>query len=235
VSSGFRAVRKSGGAEIAKDEMIDQKIGEVQASYDRVAEEYVRHLADELRHKPFDRELLERFAKTVRDAGPVCDLGCGPGHVARFLKEHGVTVCGMDLSPAMVEQARKLNPGMEIRVGDMRALDVPDESWAGIAAFYAIVNLPPDEVRQALREMWRVLRPGGRLLMSFHIGDEMTHVDDLWGCAVSLDFYFFRPQWIEAGMRSAGFEIERVLEREPYSPEIEYQSRRAYIFARKSG
>jgi SAM-dependent methyltransferase len=214
--------------------MIEQKTSDIQSSYDRVADEYVGHVYDELRHKPLDRELLDRFADRVRGAGLVCDLGCGPGQVARYLRDRGVAMCGVDLSPGMVERARELNPGVEFRQGDMKALDVPAELWAGIAAFYAIVNLPPAEVAQALREMRRVLRPGGLLLLSFHIGEEISHVEDLWGCAVCLDFYFFRTTDVEGYLRTEGFEIEEIIEREPYAPDVEYQSRRAYIFARKS-
>jgi SAM-dependent methyltransferase len=213
--------------------MIVQKTSEVQSSYDRVADEYVRHIYDELRHKPLDRQLLDRFADGMRGAGLVCDLGCGPGQVARYLNERGVAMCGIDLSPEMVERARQLNPGVEFCRGDMRSLDVPDEAWAGIAAFYAIVNLPPADVAQAMREMWRVLRPGGLLLLSFHIGEEVSHVEDLWGCAVCLDFYFFCSAQVAGYLRAAGFEVEEILEREPYAPDVEYQSRRAYIFARK--
>jgi ubiquinone/menaquinone biosynthesis C-methylase UbiE len=139
----------------------------------------------------------------------------------------------MDLSQGMVERARELNPGIEFLQGDMRSLDRPDEVWAGIAAFYAIVNLPPVDVAQAIREMWRVLRPGGLLLLSFHIGDEVSYVEDLWGCAVCLDFYFFQTEDVAGNLAAAGFELEEIVEREPYAPEVEYQSRRAYIFARK--
>ena len=212
---------------------IGEKISDVQASYDTVADVYVRHVYDELRHKPMDGQLLDRFADGVRDTGLSCDLGCGPGQVARYLHERGVEVCGVDLSPAMVDRARRLNPGIEFRTGDMTVLDVPDEVWAGITAFYAIVNLPPADVVRALREMKRVLRPGGLLLLSFHVGEEVSHLEELWGCAVSLDFYFFRTEDVEGYMRSTGFEIEEVIEREPYAPEVEYPSRRAYIFARK--
>ena len=117
---------------------------------------------------------------------------------------------------------------------DMLALDVPEGTWAGIAAFYAIVNIPPSDLLQAFREMYRVLQPGGRALLSFHIGDDTVHVDDLWGCPVSLDFYFFRTEQVATHLSSAGFEIDEIVEREPYAPEVEYQSRRAYIFARKA-
>jgi len=212
---------------------IGEKISDVQARYDTLADEYVRHVYDELRHKPMDRQLLDRFADGVRDTGLTCDLGCGPGQVARYLHQRGVEVCGVDLSPAMVQRARQLNPGIEFRTGDMTTLDVPDEVWAGITAFYAIVNLPPADVVRALREMRRVLCGGGLLLLSFHIGEGVSHLEDLWGCAVSLDFYFFRTEDVEGYLRRAGFEIDEVIEREPYAPEVEYPSRRAYIFAHK--
>ena len=56
----------------------------IRESYDRLAEEYARRIADELQHKPLDRELLDRFAKQTKGRGEVCDMGCGPGHVARY-------------------------------------------------------------------------------------------------------------------------------------------------------
>lgn len=106
-----------------------------QTSYDAVADEYVQRIADELQHKPFDRQLLDRFAAEVRDAGLVFELGCGPGQIARYLHEQGVTVSGIDLSAKMLEQARRLTPGIDFSQGDMTALDAPDKSWAGIVAF----------------------------------------------------------------------------------------------------
>jgi len=211
----------------------EQKTSEVQSGYDRVAEEYARHLFDELRQKPLDRELLERFANQVRGKGLVCDLGCGPGQVARYLHDQKIEVCGVDLSPGMVAEARRLNPDINFTQGDMLALLVPDESWAGIAAFYAIVNFPPADLAAAMRELHRVLRPGGPVLLSFHLGQQVEHVSDLWGCTVSLDFYFFGVAQVTAALLTAGFAIDEVIERGPYAPEVEYQSRRAYMLARK--
>lgn len=214
--------------------MTQIKANDVQSSYDQLADEYARRIYDELQHKPMDRQLLDRFAESVRDTGIVCDLGCGPGQIARYLHERGVQVCGVDLSLGMIEQARRLNPGIEFNQDDMRALSVADDSWAGIAAFYSIVNLPPGDVVDALHEMMRVLRPGGRLLLSFHVGEDTSHVEEnLWDRGVSLGITFFRPDTIAGYLRGAGFEIEEIVERDPYAPEVEYQSRRAYIFAQK--
>jgi len=201
-------------------------------SYDRLANEYAARYANELDDKPFDRDQLTRFADLVRGNGPVCDLGCGPGQIARFLAARGLDVVGVDLSPGMVEQAKQLSPGLEFRVGDMLALDRPDGSLAGIAAFYSIIHVPRARVVDALGEMRRVLRPGGLLLLAFHLGDEDLHLDELWGEEVDIDACFFARAEMEGYLRDAGFEIVETLERGSYPPEVEYQSRRAYVLAR---
>lgn len=212
--------------------MVERTSRDIEASYDRVAREYAEHLYGELQGKPLDRELLDRFAERLRNAGPVCDLGCGPGQVARYLRDRGVEIHGIDLSPGMVAEARRLNPDIPFSQGDMLALDSKDGAWAGIAAFYAIVHFPLEEIPKAFAEMKRVLGPGGLLLLAFHVGEEVIHRDEMWGREVDLDFRFFLSEDIEAALRSAGFEIEEVQIREPY-PEVEHPSRRAYIFARK--
>src|SRR5437763_9437493 len=135
--------------------MTQKSIPDVQSGYDAIADEYARRIYDELRHKPRDRELLDRFAESVMHRGMACDLGCGPGQVARYLQGRGIQVCGVDLSEGMLQRAREMNQGNDFYRGDMRALPFPENTWPGIAAFYAIVNLPGVEVAQAVREMWR--------------------------------------------------------------------------------
>jgi SAM-dependent methyltransferase len=213
--------------------MDERTLNAIQKSYDGIADEYARHLYSELDNKPLDRELLTRFAARVKGKGAICDMGCGPGHIARFLHDAGANVFGLDLSSRMIEEARRLNPEISFREGNMLALDLPDASLAGIAAFYAIVNLPRESLLQVFREMARVLKPDGLLLLAFHIGDETLQPDALWGRPVAMDFYFFPPHAIQRDLEAAGLVVEEVIEREPYAPEVEHQSRRAYIFARK--
>jgi SAM-dependent methyltransferase len=215
------------------DSMTLERTNTVRADYDRIAGEYARHIYRELENKPFDRELLLRFAAEVHGRGEVCDLGCGPGHVARYLHDAGANVFGLDLSPQMIEQARRLSPDIAFREGDMLDLDLPDGSLAGIAAFYAIVNIPAASLPIVFREMARVLAPNGLLLLTFHIGGEVIQPESLWGETVSMEFFFFEPDAICRLLVEAEFVIEETIERGPYAPEVEYQSRRAYIFARK--
>ena len=203
---------------------------DVEASYDRVAEEYARRIYHELDGKPFDREILDRFADRVRGAGRMLDLGCGPGHVARYLHDRGVDVAGIDISGAMVRLARRLNPGIEFRKGDMRALESPDGSVAAIVAFYSIIHFPLPSLGAIFGEMRRVLARGAPLLLAFHAGKESIHLDEWWGHPVVLDFLFFDSQSVQAELLRSGLRIVEALERDPY-PEVEHQSRRAYLLA----
>ena len=207
---------------------------ELQSSYDSVAEEYAGQFSDEIEQKPFDRKMLEWLAEKVEGTAPICDMGCGPGQLARYLHRLGINACGVDLSLEMVRQAKRLNPEIPFQQGNMLALSsVADEAYGGIAAFYSIIHIPRPSVVDALRELKRVLRPGGTLLITFHIGQETIHKDEWWGKQVSVDFHFYETEEMKAHLRKAGFELMEVIERDPYPPEIEYQSRRAYIFANK--
>jgi SAM-dependent methyltransferase len=199
-------------------------------SYDLVAEPYARKFAGELQHKPFDRLFLDGVAAKLRGRGTVVELGCGPGHVAAYLHERGVDVTGTDLSSQMVAQAQGLFPAVPFRTLDMLRLDLPDGSLCGLVAFYAIVNFELAQVDTALREMRRVLIPGGLLAMSFHAGQETHHVEELLGCRVSMDFQFFDPADMEVRLNRAGLVVDEMTVRPPY-PE-EYPSNRAYILAR---
>jgi SAM-dependent methyltransferase len=118
-------------------------------------------------------------------------------------------------------------------VGDMLNLEqVADGAFGGIAAFYCLIHIPRPHMVQALGELWRVLRAGGTLLLTFHIGQEVRHFAEWWGHEVNLDFQFFEREEMKAWLIEANFVIEEAIERDPH-PEVEVATRRAYIFATK--
>jgi len=211
---------------------MNKNVLNTQTSYDQVAVEYAEKFKDEMDHKPFDRDCLDRLARVVGKLGPICDLGCGPGQIARYLHRQGVGTLGVDLSPRMVAEAQRLNPEIHFHQGDMLSLPDADNSWGGIAAFYCILHIPRERIVSALREMKRVLKPGGGLLLTFHIGDEVKHLDEWWEKPVNLDFAFFQTEEMGTWLKEAGYELEETLVREP-NPDVEVATRRAYVFARK--
>jgi SAM-dependent methyltransferase len=205
---------------------------QIRAAYDAVAGEYAARFADELADKPLDRELLDRFVRVTVPGGTIYDLGCGPGQTTAFLASCGANVRGLDLSPALLVEARRRHPSLEFVEGDMLALPVEDGHAAGIVAFYSLVHFSDAERHGAFREMARALHGGGILLVAFHIGDDAVRIDEFLGKPVVLEFTFLQPARVVAELERAGFRDVDVVERDHY-PDVEYPSRRAYVFARK--
>src|SRR5437764_12310110 len=165
---------------------------EVKSSYDLVAEEYAEQFRDEMEKKPFDRKMLDWLAEKVDGLGRICDMGCGPGQIASYLLSRGVETCGIDLSPAMVKQAKLLTPDIHFQQGDMLALtEITDNTFGGIAAFYSIIHIPRPSVVDALNELKRTLHLRVVLLRSFHVGQETVHKDESLDQQASLAFHFF--------------------------------------------
>jgi SAM-dependent methyltransferase len=199
-------------------------------SYDRLARAYAERYGRELENKPFDRDLLRRFAKSL-PVPTACDLGCGSGHIAAHLQSLGLEVVGIDLSPGMVDEARRRYPGVRYEVGDMLDLKIEEDSLGGIVALYSIIHLPRRKIVAAFREMGRVLKPSGLLLVAFHRGKGELHEDEELGLPVSFDCTLFEPEEVARAMEKAGFEVVETTVRRPYKEE--YQRCRVYILAEK--
>ena len=113
-----------------------------------------------------DRRWKKRLA-AMSSAGPstdALDLACGTGDIAFALRASGARTVGLDITPRMVEIARAKSsaPGPHFLVGDMMALPFADASFDLVTTGYGIRNVPV--IAPALREIHRVLRPGGMLL-----------------------------------------------------------------------
>jgi len=200
-------------------------------AYESVAEQYAENVTP-ASEKPFDVEILERFAARLGGQGPVWDLGCGPGDVTRLLHGMGVNVVGVDLSTEMLNQARRLHPGPRFEEGELFGLAAEDASLAGIVSFYALIHVDPTLLSGVLREFHRALVPGGLLLFAVHAGEGITHLEQWFDRPVSLTTFFFRPAQLTASAQEGGLLVEDLIVRPPY-PDIEYPSERLYVLARK--
>lgn len=202
--------------------------------YNKTAAAYAAAYGNELAGKRLDSILLHAFALENRNMGALIDLGCGPGQTTRFLYDEGLTdITGTDISPEMVRVAQQLHPAIRFETADMLSLHYADNSFGSAVAFYAIVHFTPEQVKMALTEVCRILKPGGRFLFSFHTGNEVVHRTEFLGETVDIRFHFFETADILSLVPGTGFTVIDCIERRPY-PDIEYPSTRAYITLQKA-
>ncbi|HWG26261.1 class I SAM-dependent methyltransferase [Actinospica sp.] len=210
------------------------------AAYDTVAVSYADLLADHLAQQPFDRAVLALYAELVgaadsgderqTDAPRVVEVGCGPGRVTAHLAGLGLAAAGIDLSPAMVDEARRRHRGISFTVGSMTALDLPDHQLDGLVAWYSVIHVPPAEHRAVYRGFHRALTQGGHLLLAFQVGDERRVITDAYGhSGLRLDAYRLQPDRVEDDLAAAGFEPVARLTRAQAGPE---KTGQAYVIAR---
>jgi len=209
-----------------------QDLNKVENQYDSIAKEWAKAFSGEHEKKPKDQEILHRFSQEIGDKRPVWDFGCGPGNTTKYLKNLGIEISGLDLSGKILEEARIIHPEIHFRKGNILRLEFENDSIAGVVAFYAIVHFTQEQVGIAFREIYRVLQPGGMFLFTYHIGEGTIHLDEFLGKKVDIDFMFFTTDFIFSCLKDRGFEEIEIIEREPY-PGVEYESRRAYVFATK--
>jgi SAM-dependent methyltransferase len=210
----------------------------VRAGYDAVAATYAEQFRDELDHKPLERGLLGAFCD-MTPRGLVADIGCGPGHITRFLAARRDDVVGLDLSPRMIAVARQHNPRLSFAAASMLNLPCRDRAFAGVVAIYSIIHLDPQQRAAAFGEFARTILPGGLLLVSFHVDGpglapgDVNHVSTFLGHSVDMDGYFLDPAVVTRDLLANGFRVEARLDREPIAG-IEFPSRRCYMLARRA-
>ncbi|MFC7550337.1 class I SAM-dependent DNA methyltransferase [Plantactinospora sp. GCM10030261] len=206
-------------------------LGDTRTSYDAVAGSYADMFRDALAGEPFQRGILGLFAELVRagGGGPVADIGCGPGRLTGHLRQLGLDTFGVDLSPAMIDIARRDHPGLRFEVGSMTDLDLTDSSVAGLLAWFSLIHIPDDEVPTVFGHFHRVLRPGGPLLVGFHVGDEdRLRTEGYGGHPMRVHVHRRPPHRVAGWLRDAGFLVEGELVHN-----ADEYTQGAFLFARR--
>jgi uncharacterized protein YceH (UPF0502 family) len=206
----------------------------VRAAYAAVAASYAEQLFNELTDLPFESWLLRRVVE-LSDGAPVIEVGTGPGHVAAFLAEAGADATGLDLSPEMVDEARRRYPGVTYQVGDLRQLMRPTthDGWGAVLAWYSLIHLAASELPAAIASLARPLRTNGWLVLALHTGAEVRTVTDWFGHEIDLDFVLHDPAEIVATVERAGLLDVEWYHRGPFTSRGE-TTQRLYVLARKA-
>jgi uncharacterized protein len=205
----------------------------VLSAYEEVVVAYADHLDERFGALLFETWLLDRVLAHAA-GGPVVDVGSGPGHVTAYLASGGADATGIDLSPAMVAEARRRFPGSTFEVGDLRRLSRPATSggWAAVVAWYSLVHLAASELPDAVAALVRPLAPDGWLVLGLHAGAEVRHLDEWFGHHVDLDFVLHEPAFMVGVVESAGLvDIEWYL-RGPVTARGE-TTQRLYVIGRR--
>ncbi len=205
----------------------------VRASYGAVAASYADALIAELDGLPFERWLLDRVAAHA-GTDPVVEVGCGPGHVTAYLAEAGADATGLDLTPAMVEEARRRHPDGVYEVGDLRTLMRPvnGSGWAAVLAWYSLIHLAASELPAAVAALVRPIREDGWLVLALHAGADVRHHGTWFEHKIDLDFVFHEPADVVELAEQAGLVDVEWYRRGPLAARGE-SSERLYVVGRK--
>jgi SAM-dependent methyltransferase len=204
--------------------MTDQAAGR-DPEYDVFADEFLARAADGFYNAHYDRPTCLALLGDV--AGKVVlDAGCGPGLYAAELVARGARVVGFDLSPRMIELSRE-----RVSQGDFRVHALGDRiDWLADGAvdleLCALALEHVDDRVAALRELRRVLAPGGALVLSMvhPVGNWLRHggsyfeprvIRETWSAGWQVSYWTFSLETISDEIAQAGFVIERLVEPRP--------------------
>ncbi len=164
--------------------------------YDATAEEYASHWLDP------SAMARQREFFSMNLVGPrVLDLGCGPGRDAKSFREMGLEVTGIDLSSELLDIAQGLVPRVRFVRMDMRRLGFAAGSFHGVWACASFLHIPHREALATMREIHRVLSPGGFLYLSVKEGEGQ-------GFTEKGTFYaYYHAEELRRLAREAGFEV----------------------------
>jgi SAM-dependent methyltransferase len=197
----------------------------VRDAYSAVSEQYIALFGGECQGHEDDTAFVRRHLTGL--AGPVLDVGCGPGHWTGYLHSLGVEVTGIDMVPEFIGHARATHPGPEFRLGSLTDLDVPEHSLAGILAWYSTIHLPASELDLVLAQFRRVVAPSAVLVIGFFDSDDDVAEFD----HKVITAYRWPIDVFSGRLTTAGFtEVERLQQEFPERPDRKY----AAIAARAS-
>ena len=184
---------------------------------------------------PLDRAVLDVFAHSIPSpsAGPVLDVGCGPGRVAAYLSARGLNVAGVDIAPRMIEAARAAHPEIKFEVGSLTDLGVPDQSLAGAVYWYSIIATPLDQLGPVWVELDRSLAKGGHVLVGFQSGDnDVIERPNAYGSSTTLMLYRHRVDDVIQSLAEAGFDTTAEIRRE--AEQTHETSPQAFLLAQRA-
>jgi SAM-dependent methyltransferase len=200
---------------------------QTRTGYDIVAEDYATLIPDLSAETSLDVAMIDDFAGRCLDAriSPVADVGCGTGRVSAHLAARGVDIFGVDLSPGMIDVARRTHPRLRFQVGAMEDLPIQDAALGGLLAWYSLIHTAPSRLPAVVSEFARILKPGGWLLTAFQTGEgQRVERSTAYGHTVTMTHYRHAAQQVISVLDTGGFNLHTQLHRSPEGFETTHQA-----------
>jgi ubiquinone/menaquinone biosynthesis C-methylase UbiE len=190
---------------------------QTKTAYDTVAAAYAALLPDTSYEAPLDLAMVQHFVDQVTDGRParILDAGCGTGRMITCLStlRPSLTFTGLDLSSAMLDRARVAHPTAVFVEGDLAALPFDDEHFDAVLAWYSIIHTPPHQLGSIFDGFYRVLRPGGSLLLAYQAGTGERELSRPYGHEVELRAFLHHTPYVQAALRGAGLMTHTLVDR----------------------
>jgi ubiquinone/menaquinone biosynthesis C-methylase UbiE len=200
---------------------------QTRTGYDIVAEDYATLIPDLSAETSLDVAMIDDFAGRCLDAriSPVADVGCGTGRVSAHLAARGVDIFGVDLSPGMIDVARRTHPRLRFQVGAMEDLPIQDAALGGLLAWYSLIHTAPSRLPAVVSEFARILKPGSWLLTAFQTGEgQRVERSTAYGHTVTMTHYRHAAQQVISVLDTGGFNLHTQLHRSPEGFETTHQA-----------
>ncbi len=182
---------------------MDEEMRKTIKTYDKIVEQYY----ERTKALKTSIEILNRFSELLPAHARILDAGCGPGRDAKLFTDKGFRVVGIDLAEKMIEFAKKVAPKAEFRIMDLRHLAFEDNSFDAIWFNASLLNIKKQEAPETLREMHRVLKPKGLMLVSVKQGKgEGLREDKRYG-RVEKYYAFYTKDELKQKLEDAGFKV----------------------------
>ena len=205
--------------------MSEEQIKATIRSYDEIADKYVALY-------PYPSERINRFAKLIPKNGKILDAGCGPGFDTQYLAKRGFDLTGIDLSPKMIELAKKRVPQATYLNTDIRSLDFQPETFDGILAVYSLCYVPKTNIAKVLKDFHNFLKPNGFFYFAFQEGEsrETIHPESLKP-GNNLFLNIMSHAEVKNLLKTTGFKTIYLFSRPPQDKDINFN--KYYIIAQK--
>lgn len=175
----------------------------VRRGYDRLADAY----AEERSANPMEVDVVERFLDSLAPSARILDAGCGQGTPVLTRVSGSASVVGLDASRGQLQRATANAPAAVLVQGDMTGLPFREGTFDAVTACHSLIHVPVDQHRVVLEAFERVLRPGGRLLLTTG-GTEWSGSNPDWlDSGTEMHWSMAGPEAARDRLQAVGFSV----------------------------